>query len=120
MKVELEVLGFERDQPELREKYSVLYGILYELVNNISKHARATHALVQLVEHEESMVMIVEDNGIGLNAEDLRRSTQGLASIQSKIHYLNGNVTFDNATPSGLIVTIEIEKKNDDEDYFGR
>jgi two-component system, sensor histidine kinase LadS len=118
LKVELEVLGFEQDRPELREKYSVLYGILYELVNNISKHAKATHALIQLIEHDESMVMIVEDNGMGLKSEDLQRSTQGLASIQSKIHYLNGNVTFDPATPSGLIVTIEIPKTNDDENYF--
>jgi two-component system, sensor histidine kinase LadS len=120
LKVELEVLGFENDQAELREKYSVLYGILYELVNNISKHAQATHALIQLIEHDDSMVMIVEDNGVGLSAQDLQHSTQGLAGIQSKIHYLNGNVTFDGATPSGLIVTIEIPKKNDDENYFSR
>jgi two-component system, sensor histidine kinase LadS len=114
LRVELEVLGFEVDDVQLREKYSVLYGILYELVNNVAKHANATHALIQLIEHDESIVMIVEDNGTGLKEQDLHRSTHGLASIQSKIHYLGGNIIFDQARPSGLIVTIEVPKKNDD------
>jgi two-component system, sensor histidine kinase LadS len=114
LRVELEVLGFEVDDTQLREKYSVLYGILYELVNNVVKHANATHALIQLIEHDASIVMIVEDNGAGLKEQDLHRSTHGLASIQSKIHYLGGNIIFDQASPSGLIVTIEVPKKNDD------
>ncbi|MBT1701153.1 hypothetical protein KK083_29955 [Fulvivirgaceae bacterium PWU4] len=120
VKVELEVIGFEQEQPELHEKYAVLYGILYELVNNIIKHAQATHALVQLIEHEESVVMIVEDNGKGIDHEAARSSTtHGLAAIQSKIHYLNGIIMFDDAVPQGLIVTIELPKSNDDEDYPG-
>jgi two-component system, sensor histidine kinase LadS len=121
VKVELEVLGFEAEQPAMHEKYSVLYGILYELINNIIKHAQATHALVQLIEHEESVVMIVEDNGKGLDHEAARVSeTHGLAAIQSKIHYLNGIIMFDDAVPQGLIVTIELPKSSDDENYLGR
>jgi signal transduction histidine kinase len=118
--VEMEVLGFETEQPAMHEKYSVLYGILYELINNITKHAQATHALVQLIEHDDSVVMIVEDNGKGLDRTALEMSaTHGLAAIQSKIHYLNGNIIFDTAIPHGLIVTIEIPKKNDDKNYLG-
>lgn len=109
--VEMEVLGFETEQPGMHEKYSVLYGILYELVNNITKHANATNALIQLIEHEDSVVMIVEDNGKGLDTTLARSSaTHGLAAIQSKIHYLNGTIIYDKADPHGLIVTIEIPK----------
>jgi two-component system, sensor histidine kinase LadS len=120
LKVEAEVLGFETHDPELHEKYSVLYGILYELVNNVAKHARASHALVQLIEHEESIVLMVEDNGRGLDKAAAQLSqTHGLAAIQSKIHYLNGTIAFDDAEPSGLIVTIEIPKKSNDKNYSG-
>lgn len=109
--VEMEVLGFETEQPGMHEKYSVLYGILYELVNNITKHANATNALIQLIEHEDSVVMIVEDNGKGLDTTIAKSSaTHGLAAIQSKIHYLNGTIIYDKAEPHGLIVTIEIPK----------
>ena len=113
LKVELEMIGFENHEADLHEKYTAMYGVLYELVNNINKHAQATHALIQLIEHDDSMVMVVEDNGIGLKHVNLQSSTHGLASIQSKIHYLNGNITFDQASPSGLIVTIEIPKKEE-------
>jgi two-component system, sensor histidine kinase LadS len=112
IKVETEIVGFEEDQPSMHEKYSVLYGILYELLNNISKHAQATNALIQLVEHDESVVLMVEDNGKGLNITESEDSkTHGLAAIRSKIHYLNGNIIFDKALPTGLIVTIEIPKE---------
>ncbi len=118
--VELEILGFDRTQPEMFEKYSVLYGILYELINNIVKHAQATHALVQLIEHDDSVVMIVEDNGKGLPPGfGSRYETHGLESIKSKVHYLDGMIAFDDAESRGLIVTIEIPKKGNDKNYSG-
>ncbi len=117
-KVELEMIGFEINQPELHEKFSVLYGILYELMNNIAKHAKASHALIQLIEHEESLVMIVEDDGIGFEVGAFSsKDTHGMTAIQSKIHYLGGTIAFDKAVPNGLIVAIEIPKENDDKNY---
>lgn len=118
--VELEMLGFETGHPELHEKYSILYGILYELMNNIAKHAQASHALIQLIEHEDTVVMMVEDNGIGLVVSTaLQQETHGLAAIQSKIHYLNGTFALDAADPHGLIITIEIPKETHDKNYSG-
>jgi two-component system, sensor histidine kinase LadS len=112
IRVESEIVGFETEQSAMHEKYAVLYGILYVLLNNITKHAQASHALIQLIEHDESIVMIVEDNGKGLDkAAAAISTTHGLAAIQSKIHYLKGSITFDDATPHGLIVTIEIPKE---------
>lgn len=110
--VEMEIIGFDSDQPAMHERYSVLYSVLYELVNNTAKHAQATHMLIQLIEHDESIVIIVEDNGKGMNVDVAKMSaTHGLAAIQSKIHYLNGIITFDKGDPRGLIVTIEIPKE---------
>jgi signal transduction histidine kinase len=114
VRVELELIGFEIEKPTMYEKYTVLYGILYELMNNIVKHANASHALVQLIEHEDSVVMIVEDNGTGLDQQKVKGSaTHGLAAIQSKVHYLEGTVVLDKASPHGLIVTIELPKRDD-------
>ncbi len=116
IRFELEVLGFETEDPQMYEKYSVLYGILYELMNNIVKHARATHALIQVIEHDDSVVLIVEDNGIGLAVKDPQETaTHGLTAIHSKVHYLGGHVMMEDAQPRGLIVTIEIPKVNHDE-----
>ena len=63
------------------------------------------------------MVLIVEDNGIGLAEKDSTSTeTHGLTAIHSKVHYLNGHVMMEDAQPNGLIVTIEIPKVNHDED----
>jgi two-component system, sensor histidine kinase LadS len=114
LQVELVIFGFEEEHANMREKYSILYGILYELMNNIVKHAQAKNALVQLIEHDDSISMIVEDNGKGLAANDMERhASHGLATIQSKIHYLQGSLMFDSAHPHGLILTIEIPKEKD-------
>ncbi|HEY0653080.1 MAG TPA: 7TM diverse intracellular signaling domain-containing protein [Chryseosolibacter sp.] len=120
IRFELEMLGFENEDKSMYEKYSVLYGILYELMNNIVKHARASHALIQVIEHDDSVVLIVEDNGIGLAEKDPgSTATHGLAAIHSKVHYLNGHVMMEDAQPQGLIVTIEIPKVNHDENNIG-
>lgn len=115
--VETDITGFDNEDPQMLETYSVLYGILYELVNNVVKHAQATHVLIQLVEHEESIVMMVEDNGRGLTSAET--STHGLEGIKSKIHYLDGSIEFDQEENRGLIVAIEIPKTNDEKDYSG-
>lgn len=116
IRFELEILGFETENSHMYEKYSVLYGILYELMNNIVKHANATHALIQVIEHDDSVVLIVEDNGKGIADKDpTKTTTQGLTAIHSKVHYLGGLVVMEDAQPRGLIVTIEIPKVNHDE-----
>lgn len=118
--VELEMLGFETENPTMYEKYSVLYGILYELLNNIVKHANATNGLIQVIEHDDSVTLVVEDNGIGLNVADVKDSaTHGLTAIQSKIHYLQGTMVMDKAEPQGLIITIEIPKSTHDKSNLG-
>jgi signal transduction histidine kinase len=118
--VELEMLGFEIENPTMYEKYSVLYGILYELLNNIVKHAKATNGLIQIIEHDDSVALIVEDNGVGLNVADIAdTATHGLAAIQSKIHYLQGTMMMDKAEPQGLIITIEIPKSAHDKSNLG-
>jgi two-component system, sensor histidine kinase LadS len=116
IRFELEILGFESENSSMYEKYSVLYSILYELMNNIIKHASATHALIQVIEHDDSVVLIVEDNGVGMAVKDPHHTaTHGLTAIHSKVHYLGGLVMMEDAQPNGLIVTIEIPKVNHDE-----
>ncbi len=108
---ELDMIGFEAEDDKMLEKYAVLYGMLYELMNNVAKHAKASHALIQLIEHEDSVTLIIEDNGIAVDLAAIDAgTTHGLSAIKSKVHYLNGQFSIDCAEPSGLIVTIEIPK----------
>jgi two-component system, sensor histidine kinase LadS len=109
LKIEVIVLGFEDYDNKLEGVYAVLYSITYEFLNNIVKHSKATEAIIQLVEHDDSITMQVEDNGQGFAKEYDKQNTKGLDGIISKINYFNGTIEFDN-TPTGLVISIEIPK----------
>ncbi|MEO7446276.1 MAG: 7TM diverse intracellular signaling domain-containing protein, partial [Ferruginibacter sp.] len=108
--IRLLILGFNEYEPGLHKYYMALYGIIYELLNNIVKHSRAQNALVQVTEHGDAYTLMVEDDGIGLGDKN---ENLGLAGIKSKIKYLNGSYAADANQPQGLIITIEIPIQQD-------
>ena len=115
IKIDLLVIGFEKYIPAINNYYTALYSIIYELLNNIVKHSGASHALLQVIEHDDAFTMVIEDDGTGLHKKQKNeKSGLGMAGIQSKINYFNGSITFDNNKPQGLIVTIEIPLPHDD------
>ena len=115
MDIKLLVLGFEKYNLQLNSYYTALYSIIYELLNNIVKHSGAKNALLQVTEYEDVFTLVIEDDGIGLNADELeKKQGLGMAGIQSKINYFNGSIALDKNTPQGLVVTIEIPITYDD------
>ena len=63
------IVGFEDTSGYPASFLSDLYRMVQELVHNVVKHAQATQALLELVEHERTISILVEDDGIGINEE---------------------------------------------------
>ncbi|HLY71225.1 MAG TPA: ATP-binding protein [Puia sp.] len=107
LKLETVIIGFEDDG-----KYSVtflnnIFRIVQELIHNILKHAQATSAMLELVEHENHISIMVEDDGIGI--DDLTTANgKGIKTIQSKIAYLNGQIEIQRKKEKGTLIVIEI------------
>lgn len=111
IRISLVVIGFEDPAPRLTNFYTSFYSIAHELLNNVVKHSGATHALVQVVEHEDCFSLVVEDDGKGLDPHQLaEKETHGLAGILSKIDYFNGEIAFDRNEPRGSIITIVLPR----------
>ena len=87
------------------ESESHLYRIVQEALNNVSKHARATHVSV-LLEHTDGEVrLIVEDNGRGFDADQaLHHRAIGLTSMQERAALIGGQVEFESAPGKGTTV----------------
>jgi PAS domain S-box-containing protein len=87
------------------ESESHLYRIVQEALNNVSKHAAATHVSV-LLEHTDNEVrLIVEDNGRGFDAEQtLSYRALGLTSMQERAALIGGRVEFESAPGRGTTV----------------
>ncbi|HTN45448.1 MAG TPA: ATP-binding protein [Flavipsychrobacter sp.] len=91
----------------------MLYRMVQELLQNIVKHAHATHALIQLNYQPDIVSITVEDNGEGFDEHNISTKTGlGLAQIQERIHSLNGHLHFSHSKPQGTSVYLELETKN--------
>lgn len=86
----------------------MLFRIIQELLNNIIKHAKATEAIIQFNRQGNRLSIIVEDNGHGFNTMDAdRRIKAGLASVESRVSYLNGKLSIDSQQESGTTVMMD-------------
>ncbi len=86
----------------------MIYRIAQELVNNIVKHAKATEAIVQLMQNDNVLYLTVEDNGIGFDKEKINKTSAGMSNIKSRIDYLNGSFEIDSAINKGTSININI------------
>jgi signal transduction histidine kinase len=97
--------------PPLQPQFELsVYRIVQELMQNMIKHARATEAIVQLSCHEDMLHITVEDNGIGIEEDQLPRSKgMGLKSIQARMRTLNGQMEIDSKKGIGTTLTLEFD-----------
>lgn len=107
LKADLEIVGLEERLDQQTE--SVLYRVIQEVVNNIIRHANASHISLQLIRHEKELTVMIEDNGVGFDTSKIKESEGlGLKGIISRIDFLNGRVDFDSTPGKGTTVTIEV------------
>jgi two-component system NarL family sensor kinase len=86
-----------------------IYRIIQELLNNISKHAKASHVLVQLSRNGDEMNLTVEDNGIGMNPDLINSATgSGWTSIRTRTEYLKGKLDVQSSGGNGTSVHVTI------------
>lgn len=86
----------------------VIYRITNELITNIIKHAQATQVVVQMIYQEESLVLMVEDNGMGIkNKNNLQKEGLGLSNIRHRVAYMNALINIE-SDPKGTLIIIEI------------
>ncbi len=62
-----------------------------ELITNTMKHAQASQLKVQLERHENSVVLTVQDNGIGLGQSKMGNGMTGMAE---RVKLLNGKCVY--------------------------
>lgn len=82
-----------------------LYRVLQEAINNIIKHADATHINIQLVGHEDYSSIIIEDNGNGFNLNNTSLGL-GLKNMTSRINQIGGALEIDSVIGKGTSINI--------------
>jgi len=89
----------------------MLFRVVQELLNNALKHSQGTLINVMVGSEGEQLLVAVEDNGIGFDAEALHLSTDsgrglGLFNIENRARLLNAKIEYDKTRSSGSKTTL--------------
>lgn len=99
------------DVPEnLPEEFTIqLYRIVQESIQNIEKHSRANKADIQLICHDNELVLTIEDDGVGF-ANPAISTGIGLDNIKKRVNYLEGTLEMSGLKNKGvhLVITFPI------------
>ena len=91
-----------------------VFQIYREALNNIKKHAKATHVVVKLSQDDSRLLLVVDDNGEGFSfagrftGDELDRLRLGPISIKERTRTVNGVLTVESNPGHGARLTIEI------------
>lgn len=86
----------------------VLFRILQELVGNIIRHAQASEIYIQLFQEDGSIVLMVEDNGIGFDPEKQENSGVGLQNIRTRTELAGGRIEINTQPGRGCHVLVKV------------
>lgn len=88
-----------------------LLRIIQEAITNIIKHAKAKNVGILIYEEEDTLLLTISDDGIGLDEKKSRNgnSTMGLQSIRRRVQSLNGETKIhSDANGTEIIVSIRL------------
>ncbi len=109
MGIEVTVRHDELDPPVDPAMATALYRMVQEALTNVARHAHATDVCIDLRVQNGQVVLTVEDNGIGLPSDALRRQGHwGLRGLRERVTQFGGHLTLDNAPGSGARLRMEL------------
>lgn len=87
-----------------------IFRMIQELCTNIIKHASANQVNIYITQHNHSDInIIIEDNGIGFDANKLKSNTgMGLKNIEKKVEQMGGSFTIDSIPGKGTTIIIDL------------
>jgi signal transduction histidine kinase len=100
--------GMDTENPDQSVSVSI-YRIIQELINNIIKHSGAAFAMVQLSKSGDLMLIDVEDDGKGFDADLINQAKgMGWSNIRKRLEYLKGDLSIQSEPGKGTSIHIEI------------
>jgi len=106
-------LGFAQRNRLTEDMESSIYRIVQESLTNILRHARATYADVILEWQDDKIVIIVEDDGVGIDLTAARTQGHlGLVGMQERTEMFGGKLLIDSIRNAGTTLVVEIPYAN--------
>lgn len=112
--VSLEVEGIGRRLP--RDVELVLYRVFQEALTNVSRHASAKTALVQLTRRRNEVTLVIQDDGEGFDQDELsptHGTGLGLFGMRERLTLVRGVVEVESKKGKGtkIVARVPLDKK---------
>jgi signal transduction histidine kinase len=86
-----------------------IYRVVQEALHNVAKHAHARNVTVQVVRAEHLVQVVVEDDGVGIQARNGSKDQSfGLAGIKERVAMLGGVSRVTSAKGKGTRIEISV------------
>jgi len=115
IKVDFFSVGIDALELDFDTKIAI-YRLIQEGLNNIKKHAEATHATVKLIASFPNIILRIEDNGKGFNIQKYSESAinekhMGILSMEERACFLAGTMKIESCIRQGTKILIKIPCK---------
>ena len=95
----------------------IIFRMIQEILQNIIKHAKSTQVNINLSFKNEFVILDIEDNGIGFNAEkelksENKQKGSGLLNLQNRSNVLNANLIIKSRPGEGTKINIKLPLYN--------
>jgi PAS domain S-box-containing protein len=92
------------------DRATAAFRIFQECLTNVIRHAQAKSVQVSLSQEEESILLVVGDDGIGFCESDLSNSlgSLGLLGMKERAQFCGGEVQITSSPGNGTTVTIRV------------
>lgn len=111
MKIHYPSVFFNCDIDEFESKYDFninVLRIIQECVTNSLKHSRSSDLYLNLKYLENSINIVVKDNGIGFNIDNISSNHFGLSIVEERVKLLNGTLTINSVIDEGTEVIVSL------------
>ncbi len=85
-----------------------IFRVTQEAVSNILRHSKATVFSVKLFSKDKVLVLIIEDNGIGIELCNSKKSSYGLTTMRERIEELGGRFSVISFPGKGTKIEIRV------------
>jgi len=110
--VRVEVLHDHMEERLTPETEASAYRIIQEALTNVAKHARASVCRVYLQRLLHTVLITIEDDGVGFDPAEIDRADErrglGLLGIRERVSELRGTVRIESASGKGTRLTVEL------------
>jgi PAS domain S-box-containing protein len=90
------------------EAKEALYRITQEALNNVAKHAQASRLDIRLKDDDGTIVLEIQDDGVGFDPQREYRGHMGLHSMRERAVKLGSTLGIESAPGRGTLIRISI------------